>query len=188
MSVRGSTLVQTTPITTQNPSTRHTTAMPPTRHELKAAAQSFCKAFAEKEDADKIVSLFSSTRPITAIEYGEKELAPFLGRRFEGEQGIRDYFGLVSSLLTFDEMSFSEYIVDTEEKKVAVKGKSVFEWKETGESWDETFAYVLDFDDDAKVVRYQIWADSGAAYLARTASLGALRNVSARKNPVGSVG
>ncbi|KAH6915195.1 hypothetical protein BKA70DRAFT_568958 [Coprinopsis sp. MPI-PUGE-AT-0042] len=150
----------------------------PTRNELKAAAQSFCEAFAEKKDPDTILTLFSSKEPISAIEYGEKDLAPFLGRRFEGEKGVRNYLGLVSSLLAFDEMSFSEYVVDSEERKVAVKGRCVFEWKETRESWDETFAYVLDFDDEAKVVRYQIWADSGAAYLARSASLQRLR-----KNP-----
>lgn len=110
------------------------------------------------------------------------ELAPFLGRHFEGTQGVGDYLGLVSSLLAFDELSLSEYVVDPEEKKVATKGRSLFKWKDTGESWDEAFAHVLDFDDEAKVVRYQIWADSGVAYLASKTGLENLRKVSARNS------
>jgi len=61
--------------------------------------------------------------------------------------------------------------VDLEASKVAVKGKARFTWVETGESWDETFSYALDFDQERKVTDYQVWADSGAAYLARVGKL-----------------
>lgn len=49
---------------------------------------------------------------------------------------------------------------------MSVKGQAKFTWIETCQSWDETFTYSLDFDDELKVTDYQVWADSGAAYLA----------------------
>jgi len=78
---------------------------------------------------------------------------------------------LLAQHLTHQNMRFSEYVVDVEERKVAVKGQAEFTWTSSGDKWEETFAYVLDFDDQAKVVRYQVWADSGAAYLARMGEL-----------------
>lgn len=55
---------------------------------------------------------------------------------------------------------------------VSVVGKARFVWKTTGNGWDETFTYRLRFDQDAKVVVYEVWADSGAAYLASRGELG----------------
>ncbi|OJA07790.1 hypothetical protein AZE42_14072 [Rhizopogon vesiculosus] len=68
-------------------------------------------------------------------------------------------------------MEFSEYIVDPEVQKVSVKGRAKFTWLSTEQSWDEIFTYVLDFDDDFKVTNYQVWADTGAAYLASRGQL-----------------
>lgn len=62
-------------------------------------------------------------------------------------------------------------------RKVSVKGRAKFTWVETAQSWDETFTYSLDFDDELKVTDYQVWADSGAAYLARLGKLDELRKV-----------
>lgn len=55
--------------------------------------------------------------------------------------------------------------------KVSVKGQATFTWIKTAQSWNETFTYSLDFDDELKVTDYQVWVDSGAAYLARLAQL-----------------
>ncbi len=81
-------------------------------------------------------------------------------------------------------MSFVEWVVDTEVNKVCCKGKAKFRWVEEGskgmenqEWWDESFVYMLDFDMDAKVTDYQVWADSGAAYLARIGQLDEKRKV-----------
>lgn len=71
-------------------------------------------------------------------------------------------------MLTFRNMEFSEYVVDTQEMKVCVKGEARFVWADTGEGWDETFSYVLDFveeEGECKVKRYQVWADTGAGEL-----------------------
>ena len=48
---------------------------------------------------------------------------------------------------------------------------TTYEGEGKGQSWDEEFAYILDFDQSAKVTDYQVWADSGAAYLARRGEL-----------------
>ncbi|EEB89485.1 hypothetical protein MPER_12410 [Moniliophthora perniciosa FA553] len=34
--------------------------------------------------------------------------------------------------------------------------------EETSESWDENFAYMLDFDDECKITDYQVWAGFGS--------------------------
>jgi hypothetical protein len=148
------------------------------RNQLFRAAQEFCSAFAAKRDIDFVLDLFSKTHERTVIEHGEPSLAPFLGRRFVGPS-VRKYFEVVNDLLDYDSesMHFPEYIVDVEKNKVFVRGKGKFTWRSTGESWDETFAYALDFDDEFKVTDYQVWADSGAAYLARVGKLDETRKV-----------
>lgn len=121
-----------------------------------------------------LLSHFSSSP--RAIEHGHPALAPFLGREFVGLDGVADYFKLIQQHLRFDNMGFSEWVVDAHAMRVAVKGTARFTWTETGEAWDEVFAYVLDMveeeDGGVKVGRYQVWADSGAAYLARKGKLG----------------
>ena len=60
---------------------------------------------------------------------------------------------------------------------MSVKGRAKFTWIETGQIWDETFTYSLDFDDESRITDYQVWADSGAAYLARLGKLDELTKV-----------
>ncbi|KAK7015522.1 hypothetical protein VNI00_019103 [Paramarasmius palmivorus] len=84
---------------------------------------------------------------------------------------ITSYFETIGSLLSFENMKFSEFVVDAESNRVACKGRAKFTWKSTGQSWDETFAYMLDFDDECLITDYQVWADSGAVYLASQGKL-----------------
>ncbi|KIJ54247.1 hypothetical protein M422DRAFT_42439 [Sphaerobolus stellatus SS14] len=146
-----------------------------TRNLLLQAAQGLCNDFASRKDFDILLSHFSPSPDTQAIEYGEKLFAPFLGRTFEGPKGVREYFCTLSQYLQYENMRFNEYVVDVEQKKVAVVGQARFTWISTRETWDETFQYVLDFDDQGKVKRYQVWADSGAAYLAREGRLDYIR-------------
>lgn len=141
------------------------------RGELLSAAQQFCEDFSNKKDITTLISHFSATHQVTAIEHGEPVLAPFLGRPFVGLAGVQKYFETVASLLSYENMRFSDFVVDPEAHKVAMKGRARFTWMSTKESWDETFSYILDFDEEHKVVVYQVWADSGAAYLASKGKL-----------------
>ncbi|TBU27271.1 hypothetical protein BD311DRAFT_797850 [Dichomitus squalens] len=149
------------------------TSKAPTRDQLLESAQALCHAFASKSDIDTLLSHFSSTHQISAFEHGLPLLAPFLGRHFHGRAGatsVPAYFQLLQHYLTYDDMSFGTWVVDADAQRVSVKGRAKFTWTEgdgKGQSWDEQFAYILDFDQDAKVTHYQVWADSGAAYLAR---------------------
>ena len=143
-----------------------------TRDDLLHAAKSLCTDFASKKDPDDLMTHFSTTHQCTAYEYGLPSLAPFLGRPFIGRDGVRDYFKTIALTLSFERMAFSEYIVDSEVQKVSVKGQAKFIWLSTKQSWDEIFTYVLDFDDDCKVTNYQVWADTGAAYLASRGEIG----------------
>jgi hypothetical protein len=145
--------------------------MASTRQKLVQATQRFCDAFANKAGISAIMTHFSQTENIIAYEHGNRALAPFLGRSFEGVNGVKKYFKIIGSLLAYEDIRFGEFVVDTEERKVAVRGWGQFTWLETRESWNEVFAYVLDFDEGEKIVRYQVWADSGAAYLARIGKL-----------------
>lgn len=137
---------------------------------------------------------------ILAYEHGLPQLAPFLGRPFRGREGVLRYFRTLAECLSYEGMRFpaaasaaaacddkgeSEgidngdkgWIVDTAARKVSVKGQARFTWTATGESWDEVFAYVLTFDDGEvpKVKRYEVWADTGAAWLASRGELGNVR-------------
>ncbi|KAJ4472126.1 hypothetical protein J3R30DRAFT_1037187 [Lentinula aciculospora] len=147
------------------------------RSELLSSATAFCDAFAQNKDLDTILSHFSTTHQVSAVEHGEKALLPFLGRSFEGLDGVRSYFHIIAALLSYENMVFSEFTVDSEARRVACKGKAKFIWSETKESWTETFAYMVDFDDEGKITDYQVWADSGAAYLARNGELDKVRKV-----------
>lgn len=118
-----------------------------------------------------IFSHFSSSEDVLALEHGLPQLAPFLGREFRGHDGLQAYFGLLGTHLTYENMSFGWYFVDQEENKVSVRGEARFTWTSTGQSWDEVFTYVLEFDEQAKVKVYEVWADSGAAYLASKGQL-----------------
>lgn len=149
------------------------TGKQPIRADLLRSAQALCNAFASKSDNETLLSHFSSTHQISAIEHGLPLLAPFLGRSFNGRTGANSvpaYFDLLRKYLTYQDMAFGTWVVDAEAQRVSVKGRAKFTWTEgegKGQSWDEEFAYILDFDQDAKVTDYQVWADSGAAYLAR---------------------
>ena len=147
------------------------------RSALGTAAQSFCAAFAQHADIDQILRFFSTTHQITVVEHGEAALAPFLGRPFVGLPAVKAYFESISSLLSYENVKFSEFVVDVESSKVACKGQGKFTWLSTGESWDENFAYMIDFDSENKVTDYQVWADSGSAYLARVGKLDEVRKV-----------
>jgi len=133
---------------------------------LLSAAQSFCAAFADQKPPKEIFSHFSASDDVLALEHGLPQLAPFLGREFRGHAGLQEYFRILSAALSYDHMRFRDFVVDPEASKVSCRGEATFTWTSTGQSWDEVFTYVLEFDDDNKVKVYEIWADSGAAYLA----------------------
>lgn len=68
-----------------------------------------------------------------------------------------------------DDAGRGGWVVDAAARKVSVKGSAEFTWTATGESWREVFAYVLTFDADRKAPKvrtYEVWADTGAAWLA----------------------
>ncbi|KAK3990209.1 hypothetical protein QBC44DRAFT_325867 [Cladorrhinum sp. PSN332] len=137
------------------------------RASLLQAATSFCESFASQKPPDEILSHFTSTESnIVVIEHGLPRLAPFLGREFRGKDGLQKYLHAISEFLTYKNMRFSNYVVDTEARKVSVRGEATFTWSSTGQSWEEVFTYVLEFDGNDKVEKYEVWADSGAAYLA----------------------
>jgi hypothetical protein len=96
-------------------------------------------------------------------------------RSFVGTSAVREYFTLLQKHLKYEDMSFSEYFADTNISKVCTKGKARFTWQSTGQAWDEVFVYVLDFDHECKVTNYQVWADTGAAYLASVGQLDGLK-------------
>ncbi|KAI0705197.1 hypothetical protein BC835DRAFT_1314922 [Cytidiella melzeri] len=172
-------------VTAQQPSRSISWTMPTTRKQLHASASALCNDFAAKAPLDTLLVHFSTTHQLSAREHGLQVLAPFLGRTFTGRSGLQEYFSLLQQYLTYENMTFDEWVIDEEACKVCVRGKARFQWIEgaaAGESWDEQFVYMLDFDDEAKVTDYQVWADSGAAYLARTGQLNDMRETSEKKD------
>ncbi|KAI1369199.1 transcription elongation factor S-II [Xylaria arbuscula] len=143
-----------------------------------------------REDEDEDGDSDGSSR-ILVHEHGLAQLAPFLGRDYRGREGARRYFETVAGYLSYEDMRFVEFVVDggddddEEEEEEGERGKRGGKvadlssedmfwesgWTETKQSWDETFVYVLAFDGEAKLERYEVWADSGAAYLASRGEL-----------------
>lgn len=140
------------------------------RANLLDAAQNFCNAFASQQSLDVILDYFALDNAV-CVEHGLEQLAPFLGHPYTGPDGVTQYFTTIANLLSYENMHFSEYIVDVETLKVSVKGQARFTFKSTGDSWDEVFTYSLAFDKQLKVKVYEVWADTGAAYLASKGQL-----------------
>ncbi|KAL2156269.1 hypothetical protein VTH82DRAFT_1014 [Thermothelomyces myriococcoides] len=147
------------------------------RSALLASATAFCEAFAAATDPDEMLERHFTREQANILvhEHGLPRLAPFLGRDFRGADGLHEYLALVSGCLSFEKgdggMRFGEYVVDPEARKVSVRGRARFTWKSTGQSWDEVFTYVLAFDREHRVEKYEIWADTGAAWLASRGEL-----------------
>jgi hypothetical protein len=140
---------------------------------LLTAATSFCNSFSRSDPPSMILEThFTRNHPsILVHEHGLAKLAPFLGRAFRGADGLLQYLSVIAECLSFENMRFTEYIIDTEAHKASVRGEARFTWKSTGQTWDEVFTYLLLFDAENRVERYEIWADSGAAWLASRGEL-----------------
>lgn len=157
--------------------------MSPARDQLLASAKALCDAFANHAPVDELLSHFSTTHEIFAAEHGEPFLVPFVGQAFQGRSGpqsVHTYFSLLSKYLTYKDMEFSHWVVDAESCRVSMRGSAKFTWIEgqgEGNTWEEDFAYILDFDQAGKVTDYQVWADTGAAYLAQRGELSGKQKV-----------
>ncbi|KAJ5592348.1 hypothetical protein N7537_009252 [Penicillium hordei] len=160
-----------------------------TRADLLAPIHAFLEALTNPSpNPDNLLSTFTTSPNPLVHEHGLPQLAPFLGRPFTGKDGIATYFELISSLLSIKNMVLEpeeNWVVDTSCMAVSFRGSATFVWKETRQAWDETFAYRIKLAVDGSgsgsgsgerlaVCEYQVWADTGAAYLARLGRLGDL--------------
>ncbi|KAK0732810.1 hypothetical protein B0T21DRAFT_369758 [Apiosordaria backusii] len=150
--------------------------MTPTRESLLSAATTFCDSLSSQSPPSTILSHFSSSPSTLIYEHGLSQLAPFLGREFKGPSGLKEYFDLLAKHLSYENMRFSNFFADPEVRKASVRGEATFTWLSTNQSWDEVFTYVLEFDNDNKLTKYEIWADSGCAYLASQGLLNDLKS------------
>ncbi|KAL2136118.1 hypothetical protein VTI74DRAFT_5341 [Chaetomium olivicolor] len=143
------------------------------RNRLLSSATAFCEAFSRSVPPQDILAehFTRHARNILVHEHGLAQLAPFVGRTFRGADGLLQYLSVIGDCLSYENMRFTEYVVDPEARKVSVRGEARFTWQSTGQSWDEVFTYVLGFDEEMRVERYEIWADSGAAWLASRGEL-----------------
>ncbi|KAK3295808.1 uncharacterized protein B0H64DRAFT_155301 [Chaetomium fimeti] len=140
-----------------------------TRTALHTSATAFCDAFRTSTPPSELLTTHFTHQHANILvhEHGRPHpQLPFLGRPFRGAAGLHAYLDAVSSCLSHEGMQFTEYVVDAEGRKVAVRGEARFTWRATGQGWDEVFTYVLGFDRECRVERYEIWADTGAALLA----------------------
>ena len=143
------------------------------REELLRSTEILCDVFANHGTIEEIISCFSTTQSdqIHLFEHGSSDLKlPFVSRSFYGIQGITDYFTIISQTLDYENMSFCDYSIDEKLRVISVRGEAKFIWKSTGKSWNEIFMYRIQLDKEGKILIYEVWADSGAAYLASSAT------------------
>lgn len=144
-----------------------------------------------------LLATFTTQPPPIIHEHGLPQLAPFLGRTFTGTDGIARYFELLTEYLSITNMTFEPeelWLVDESNMTISLRGTATFTWKSTRQGWDETFVYRIalaeemsgDENGDSsggkkglKVCEYRVWADTGAAYLAKLGRLGDLGAYSA---------
>ncbi|KAK5790600.1 hypothetical protein VI817_007887 [Penicillium citrinum] len=159
----------------------------PSRETLVQPVRALCHSLSSAAAIPDILRHFTVSPPPVAAEYGLKSLAPFLGREFEGQNGVAHYFHLVTDILAVHSMTFEEeisWMVDETLHLVGLRGKASFVWKDTGQLFEEAFFYRIGLaqeeeNDDLqqrqwKVQDYRVWSDTGAAYLAHLNELGNL--------------
>ncbi|KAL2831086.1 hypothetical protein BDW59DRAFT_158033 [Aspergillus cavernicola] len=149
---------------------------------LLPPTQSLCKAFSTSAPLETLLSTFTTCPPPQIHEHGLPCLAPFLGRTFTGRDGVTEYVTLLNESLGIEKMEFDdvgEWVVDTESMVVCLRGGAKFVAKRSGERWDERFMYRISVAEEQggnskgvlKVREYEVWADTGAAYLAMRGEL-----------------
>ncbi|KAL3475066.1 hypothetical protein BJX99DRAFT_167960 [Aspergillus californicus] len=159
------------------------TQTPITRETLTTATKSLCTAFSTSAQLETVLETFTHNPAPQIHEHGLQCLAPFLGRTFTGRDGARDYFTRLNECLGIKEMVFDdekEWVVDERCMAVNLRGRAKFSAKGSGEEWEEVFAYRISLAEQAdgrskgevKVQGYEVWADTGAAYLAMRGMLG----------------
>ncbi|KAL4975226.1 hypothetical protein BDW66DRAFT_75014 [Aspergillus desertorum] len=150
------------------------------RTTLTKATQSLLDPLSTSSDLPTLLNAFTTVPAPTAHEHGLSQLAPFLGRTFTGRDQVEEYFTLLNENLRIESMRFDdekEWAADLETGLVCLKGYARFVSKKSGEGWDEVFIYRIGLVEDeekkeVKVRSYEIWADTGAAYLAAKGELG----------------
>ena len=149
------------------------------RATLIHATHPLLDAFATSSDHITVLNTFTTIPSPTVHEHGLPQLAPFLGRTFTGRDRVEEYFTLLNEHLRIESMRFEdekEWAVDLETGFVCLKGHARFVSKESEEGWDEVFIYRIGLVEDeeikeVKVRNYEVWADTGAAYLAAKGEL-----------------
>lgn len=156
------------------------------REALTGPVQALLKTLtASPPSIPNILKAFTTNPSPLIYEHGLPQLAPFLGRSFTGRKGVSHYFEVLAETLSIEGMTFEDekaWLVDGSAMAVCLRGQARFMWKETGQAWDETFVYRIalakdvseEGDGGLKVSEYRVWADTGAAYLARCGQLGEL--------------
>ncbi|GAA6042176.1 hypothetical protein JCM8097_004999 [Rhodosporidiobolus ruineniae] len=133
---------------------------------------------------DDFASFFApssaSDSPPCCIEHGPTGHAglPFLGRPFTGQDGIRDYYKLITSVLAgkgsrFDEKDLLVRLdgeADGAEKATAVwTGEARWSVQKTGKEWDEAVVWKFKLRKEGEewmLEKWEVWADTLSAYLA----------------------
>ncbi|OJZ89076.1 hypothetical protein ASPFODRAFT_129486 [Aspergillus luchuensis CBS 106.47] len=152
--------------------------------ELRSEEQQERDRRIQKENMDKAMVAQAERSISTSLQCGKSglpDLAPFLGRDFTGQDGVKAYFETMGAALRYEGMRFEDeqdWVIDEEKGCVCVRGWARFIAQETEMGWDEGFVYRLKIvqdgggsDGEWKVQEYRVWADTGAAYLAITGRL-----------------
>jgi hypothetical protein len=110
---------------------------------------------------------------------------PFIGRDFVGISGMGEYFDMLAQYLSYSDMTFEDednWVIDSQNMTICLRGRARFTYKSTGDSWLETFMWRITLSEDLgesepdvgqglKVQEYRVWSDTGAALLASRGEL-----------------
>ncbi|POY74982.1 hypothetical protein BMF94_1958 [Rhodotorula taiwanensis] len=121
---------------------------------------------------------FTDDKPV-CIEHGPSDVEelPFLGKPYEGERAILEYFNLIGTVLKGRGSRFHEddLVVKVLEKnhvhtaRAIWTGEATWSVAKTGKEWQEHVVWAFDWLREGrewKIQKWEVWADPLSAYFA----------------------
>ena len=133
-----------------------------TIEELKSMARRVLEVLEAPTDSN----IRATFNPYVVVhEHGpQTSVLPFLGRDFEGFEGVKQYLNALSETLDIMRMEWVELVAEQKSSGlggvVFAKGLGTFAIKRTTKRWNETFINRIEVNEEGQIVRYDIFAVS----------------------------
>jgi hypothetical protein len=126
---------------------------------LLATADQFFQAFAANQSPLKLLTFFSTARPLS-IQHAPRTCPNPPASRLEGLIDIRSYFDLIATHWERKAIILHSSSVIPDSHTVTTSASVTWRWKKSGRTWNEDFSCTLEFDDHLKICDFVITTES----------------------------